>query len=103
MMKTRVWMPTGLVLDSTTLRWVQSKRGSKMVTGFFNIAVSLKFPIVSLLTGNDITGDKVTQFQKFWINLKVNLMIQTQKLGEEIHPSDSFLMKRRGVFIIIIR
>ena len=52
------------------------------------------FPIDrdSLLKGNDITGDKVTQFEKFWINMKVNLMVQTQKLEEEIHQSDSFLM-----------
>ena len=32
------------------------------------------------------------QFEKFWINMKVNLMVQTQKLGEEIHQSESFLM-----------
>ena len=96
MMMTRVWMPspTGLVLDSKTLRWVQSKRCPKIVTGFFNIAVRPKFPIDrdSLLKGNDITGDRVTQFKKFWINMKVNLMVQTQKLGEEIYQSDSFLM-----------
>ena len=52
------------------------------------------FPIDcdSLLKGNDITGYKVTQFEKFWINMKVNLMVQTQKLEEEIHQSDSSLM-----------
>jgi hypothetical protein len=44
------------------------------------------------LKGNDITGDRVTQFKKFGINMKVNLMVQTQKLDEEIHQSDSFLM-----------
>ena len=65
-----------------------------MVTGFFNIAVRPMFPIDrdSLLKGNHITGDKETQFEKFWINMKVKMMVQTQKLGEEIHQSDSFLM-----------
>jgi hypothetical protein len=76
------------------LRWVQSKHCPKIVTGFFIIAVRPKFPIDcdSLLKGNDITGDRVTQFKKFGINMKVNLMVQTQKLDEEIHQSDSFLM-----------